>query len=278
MLSLIFIELEKIFRQKRTYIGFIAILFIVTIVQLAMYVEGESMISFFTQNLMDTFIFEGNLLNGYFVTFMLLNSMWVLMPFLVALIAGDMIAGEAHGGTLRILLSRPVSRMKLLIAKFISVIVYTFFLVLFLMFTSLLFGSLIFGTGDLIVVRSTVNIFESTDVIWRFAMAFIYGFMGMLVVASLAFLLSVFSDNSLGPIISTMALVIGFTIISNLNLSVFALIRPWIFTTYISSWSLFFDFNVDWGTALNSAIISLLHIFVFVFASIYFFSKKDILS
>ena len=278
MLTLIKIELEKTFCHRRSYIGFLAIFVIIVIVQLAMYVEGNSLLSFFIQNLKDVFLFEGNLLNGYFITFILLNSMWVLMPFLVSLIAGDMIAGEANNGTLRMILIRPVSRRNLIIAKLVAVIVYVFLIVLFLMASSLLLGQLLFGAGDLIVYHGSLNIFEESDVMWRFIMAFIYGFLGMMVVASLAFLLSVFTENSLGPIIITMALVIGFTIISNLNLELFNYIRPWVFTTYISSWSLFFDYVVDWQRAIESAIISVLHIFVFCGIAILYFNKKDILT
>lgn len=278
MLTLIKIELEKIFRQKRSYIGFVAIISIIVIVQLAMYVEGDSMLSFFIQNLKDIFLFEGNLLNGYFITFLLLNSMWVLMPFLVCLIAGDMIAGEAQNGTLRIILSRPVSRRNLIIAKLIAVVVYVFLLVLFMMVSSLFLGRLLFGTGDLMVYHESLNIFEQSDVMWRFMMAFTYGFLGMMVVASLAFLLSVFTENSLSPIIITMALLIGFTIISNLNLEIFNYIRPWVFTTYISSWSLFFDYVVDWQRAFESAVISLIHVIVFCGIAIWYFNKKDILT
>ncbi|MCD4772804.1 MAG: ABC transporter permease [Bacteroidales bacterium] len=278
MITLIKIELEKIFRRKRSYIGFASVFGIILIVQLAMYVEGDSLLNFFIQNLKDIFLFEGNLLNGYFITFMLLNSMWVLMPFLVTLIAGDMIAGEAHNGTLRIILSRPVSRKNLIIAKIIAVLVYVFLLVLFMMICSLLLGQLLFGSGDLIVYHQSLNIFEESDIMWRFMMAFTYGFLGMMVVASLAFLLSVFTDNSLSPIIITMALVIGFTIISNLNLDIFNYIRPFVFTTYISSWSLFFDYAVDWQRAIESAVISVLHIAVFCGIAICYFNKKDILS
>ena len=47
------------------------------------------------------------------------------MPLLVALIAGDSIAGEANMGTLRLSLTRPISRTQYMLVKFLASIIYT---------------------------------------------------------------------------------------------------------------------------------------------------------
>jgi ABC-2 type transport system permease protein len=278
MLSLIIIELKKVFGRRRSYIGFLAILIIVSILQLAMYVEGQTLIDLIVNNLKDTFVFEGNLLNGYFVTFLLMNNLWILMPFLVTFIAGDIVAGESHAGTLRILLTRPVSRVRVITAKYIATLSYTFLLVLFLMTVTLGFSVLVFGTGDLIVLRSTLNIFNESGVLKLFLGAFGFAFLGMTVVSSLAFLLSVINDNSIGPIIETMAIVIGFTIITNLNFEVFHLIRKCLFTTYISSWVLFFDYIPDLHKIYLSIIVCFIHILAFFSLALLIFNRKDILT
>jgi len=278
MFSLMLIELGKVFRRKRSYIGFLALLLLVSILQIAMWVEGKTLIGLVMKNLENSFILEGNLLNGYFISFMLMNSLWVLMPFLVTFVAGDSIAGEAHAGTLRILLTRPVSRPALITAKFIASVIYTFLLVIFLMAISLGAGTLVFGTGDLMVFRTELNIFPENEVLPRFLMAFGFSFLGMMVVTSLAFLFSTITDNAIGPIIGTMAIVIGFTIITNLNLEVFHVIRKFLFTTYISYWTLFFDYEPDWNQIRLSIMICLLHILIFFSAAFWIFKRKDILT
>lgn len=278
MFSLFMIELRKVFRRKRSYIGFLALLLLVSVLQVAMWVEGKTLIGMVMKNLENSFIMEGNLLNGYFISFMLMNSLWVLMPFLVTFVAGDSIAGEAHAGTLRIMLTRPVSRGALLTAKFTASVFYTFLLVLFLMAISLGVSTLVFGIGDLMVFRTALNIFPESEVLPRFLMAFGFSFLGMTVVTSLAFLLSTVTDNAIGPIIGTMALVIGFTIITNLNLEVFHVIRKFLFTTYIGSWTLFFDYSPDWGQIRLSILMCLLHILIFFSAAFWIFKRKDILT
>ena len=54
------------------------------------------------------------------------------VPLLVALIAGDMIAGEAQSGTLRMLASQPTSRTTLILAKFSASTVYVVLLLLWM--------------------------------------------------------------------------------------------------------------------------------------------------
>ncbi len=278
MLKLIIIELKKVFGRRRSYIGFLALFVIVSILQIAMKVEGQTLIDLTTQNLKENFVFEGNLLNGYFVSFMLMNNLWILLPFLVTFVAGDSIAGEAHSGTLRIMLTRPVSRLSLAGAKFIAALTYSFLLVLFLALVSLGVSSLLFGTGDLIVFRSALSILPESEVPLRFLLAFGFAFLGMAVITSLAFMMSALTDNSIGPIIGTMAIVLGFTIITNLNLEAFHLIRKFLFTTYVSSWTLFFDYNLDWRQVGISVAVCFAHILVFLGAALWIFNRKDILT
>jgi ABC-2 type transport system permease protein len=243
-----------------------------------MYVEGKTLIDMVTQSLKDTFAMEGNLLNGYFITFMLMNTLWVLLPFLVSFVAGDSIAGEAHSGTLRIMLTRPISRSSFILAKYTASIFYTFLIVLFLMVMSLGLSTLIFGTGDLMVYRTQLSIFPEEVVLPRFLMAFAYAFLGMSVVASLAFLFSTLTNNAIGPIIGTMAIVIGFTIITNLNLEAFQVIRKFLFTTYIGSWQLFFDYEPDWQQIGTSILVCFAHILIFFISALWIFNRKDILT
>ena len=76
-LSVLSIELSKIFSKGRSYIGFGAITILVPIVQAAMYSEGEAYFSLFTQGLQQQFSFTGTFLNGYLIAFIVLQSLLV---------------------------------------------------------------------------------------------------------------------------------------------------------------------------------------------------------
>ena len=279
MLTIIGIELYKIFKKWRTYIGFIAIAVLVPIIQLAMLAEGERSLDFMTRNLQQSFVFVGNLLNGYLISYIILNSLVVHIPFLIALVAGDLLAGEATAGTYRLLMTRPVSRFKIITAKFFSGIIYTNLLVLWLAIISLGLGIFIFGVGELIVIKNSgIIIFSKSDILWRFLLGYVFASLSMMVVASLAFLFSSLVENAIGPIVSTMTIIITFLIISAIDIDLFQKVKPFLFTTYMSSWRLFFDDPIDFTKILESTLILVGHIVAFFGATIYIFNKKDILT
>jgi len=111
MWKLLQIELFKIFKRPRTYIAFGAIAAIVFLIQVALKFDGKSYIDLLLSNLDGSFEmddeFKSKMLNGYLICFVILNTLLIQMPLLVALIAGDSIAGEANMGTLRLSLTKP---------------------------------------------------------------------------------------------------------------------------------------------------------------------------
>lgn len=278
MITLIRIELFKIFSRKRSYIAFIAILIIVMLTHGAVLWEGKTMLDFIFQGLADSFYLQGNLLNAYLVSYLILNFLWVHVPLLVVLVTGDLLSGEAHGGTFRLLLSRPVSRTSLVTVKYLAAFVYTLLLMVFFALLSLGLGVIFFGKGDLIVVMGAVNIIPSADVTWRFLGAFTYGLLAMTTVASLSLLISAMANNSLGPILTTMAIIMIFTLVSTLNLSAFRVVEPYFFTSYLLGWQDFFFFEVGQKAILFKALVLAGHIALFYIITVLYFRRKDILT
>jgi ABC-2 type transport system permease protein len=279
MTRLVKIELFKIFKKWRTYIGFIAIGLLVAIIQTAMYFEGQKSLDFMTRNIQESFLFVGNLLNGFFISYLILNMLAVHIPFLITLVAGDLLAGESTAGTYRILLTRPVSRLQVLSSKFIAGNIYTFSLILWLAIVSLGIGAILFGFGELIVVKSSiVVILDRNDVLWRFLLAYCFAALGMSVVCSLAFFFSSLVENAIGPIIATMAIIIVFVIVSAINIEVFKSIKPYLFTNYILSWRLIFADPINSSKLLNAILILLGHIVFLYGVTALIFKRKDILS
>lgn len=279
MITLVKIELYKIFKKWRTYIGFIAIGVLVPIIHTAMLFEGKHTIDFMTRDIQQSFVFVGNLLNGYFLSYIILASLAIHIPFLIALVAGDLLAGEATAGTYRLLLTRPISRTQIVTSKFIAAIIYTNLLILWLAFMSLVIGIIIFGTGELLVISNqAIIIFEKSDILWRFLCAYAFASLGMSVIASLAFLFSSLVENAIGPIVGTMAVIIVFLIISAIQIDFFQNIKPYLFTNYILSWRLFFDSPVDISKILEAVLILAVHIVFFYSLTLYLFKRKDILT
>jgi ABC-2 type transport system permease protein len=296
MWKLLQIELFKIFRRPRTYIAFGAVAAIVLLFQVGLKYDGKSYLDLILSNVDDSFEmsddFKTRLLNGYFVCFAILNILLIQMPLLVALVSGDAIAGEANMGTLRLSLTRPVSRVQYMLVKFGASVIYTLILLIWLAVLALFGSMLLFGTNTMVVFRSGgIEMMNSYDVLWRYVAAFGYAAVALTTVSSLAFLLSVFAENSIGPIIATMSIVIVLTILSEMNIPIYDhTVKPYLFTTHMVAWKGFFYVQSDGenrtidGTIQNlpailrSLGILVLYIILFTGAAIQVFRKKDILS
>lgn len=273
------IELFKIFKKPRTYIAFAAIAAIIFLVQLAFYMDGHKYMSIVMTSIESSFSVEGNLLNGYFIFFIILQTLLVHVPLLVSLVAGDMIAGEANMGTLRLLVTKPVSRSSLMVSKFFASCVYSIMLLTFMAVLGLLLSMLVFGTSDLMIFKSEkILLIDRGDVLWRYLAAYGFAALSMITVAALAFLLSVFAENSIGPIIAAMSVIIVLTILTTMDIPFFNNMKPYLFTNHMLNWKGFFDRPVDTGEVLKSILFLLGHIVFFVSLATYIFKKKDILS
>ena len=75
----------------------------------------------------------------------------------VAVIAGDSIAGEASGGTLRYLLVRPVGRTRLLVAKLVAVLAFLLVAVTSVAATAYVVGTHLFGSSTALTSLSGIG-------------------------------------------------------------------------------------------------------------------------
>lgn len=297
MWTLLKIELFKISKRPRTYIAFVAIAAIVAIFQFAFKADGQSYMDLVLQSVKDSFELDKmKAINGYFMCYIILNTLLIQVPILVALIAADSISGEANMGTLRLLVSKPISRTELILVKFAAATIFTLFLLLWMAVTALLVSVLIFGVDDMLIFRvkgeeSQILQITKDDVLWRYFAAFAYATVALTVIAALSLFLSIFAENSIGPIIATVCIVIVCTIISNINVPIIDKnIKPFLFTSYLVGWKGFFYIGTNaegvpvkgslenWPAIRNSLLILIGHIVVIVSASVWVFKRKDILS
>ena len=291
MWSLVAVELYKIFKRPRTYIAFGAVATLIVVIQLGLKIDGDAYAAFIMKDINDALSVDGKILNGYLICYILLQLLLVHVPLLVALIAADMLSGEANLGTLRLLYTTPYSRSQWVMAKFIAASIYTLLLLIWIAFLALFVSMWVFGTDDLFLMKSNyVVLIENQDILWRYVGAFVFASFSLLTVTSLGFLMSSLANNSIGPIVGTMSAIVFFTILSTLNIPLFNVIKPYLFTTHMNNWKEFFDLQVNanneaiQGSILNvakiknSLVVLGLHIILFVTIAIQIMKRKDILS
>jgi hypothetical protein len=279
-MTLFSLEVQKTFLRWRTYIGFAAILVAVILLEIVIKLNQDSMTHAFAGGLTLDFIVSGNIVNVWTVTAFIMNSLYIHVPFLVTLVAGDMISSEASGGTIRFILIRPPSRSKIIFSKYLTMLFYTAMLIIFMSALCIGIGLGLFGNGDLIRIQggAGIVILPASIAASRTVFAFLAAILSMSVIGSLAFLLSTLVENSVGPIIGSMAIMIVFFVIGNLPFESLAALKPYLFTTYMNIWQLFLDDPMNRADITKYASALLFHDALFFGISYYVFIRKDIKS
>ena len=281
-MKLLWFEILKTFSRWRTYISFTVIGLIVILTEVVMKLSANEIVYRMLRSFQKDFLVTGNILNAWFVTAFIMNSLHIHIPFLITLVAGDMVSSEATSGTIRFLLIRPPSRSRIITAKYLTALFYTALLVIFFALVCVSLGLLLFGSGDLIIHhygKFDIAFIAESEIPIRILFAFVAAIWSMSVVASIAFLFSTLAENSIGPIIGTMAVVIVFLVLGNLPLDFFRTLKPYLFTTYmINLWQQFLNIPIPWPEIWRSAIILGLHNAGLFLIALFVFKRKDIKS
>jgi ABC-2 type transport system permease protein len=279
MMHLVRFELIKTFTRWRTYIGFVAFGLIVPLIVAGLKLGGQhSFERHLLSLLQNDFVIGGNVLNGWFFGFFFMGALWVHIPIVLTIVAGDQIAGEGNAGTFRFLLTHAVSRSRIITAKFIVTLIYTAAMVLFIGGLTLGLSLWAFGGGDLLVIRRGILVIPEAQLPYHFLMAYGLATLAMFVVSSLCFLFSSLTDNSIGPIIATMAVIIVSILIISLPFELFQTIRPYLFLNYFDAWQKVFDDPIPWDVIRKDVAILAGFLAAFFLAALAYFSRKDILS
>jgi ABC-2 type transport system permease protein len=202
----------------------------------------------------------------------------LFMPVAVAVVAGDAVAGEAQGGTLRYVLTRPVGRTRLLVAKLISVIAFVLLAVVVVAAVGYIVGRLLLGGGDAtsVVTGISGSSLTSTELVERTLMSIGYVTLSMLSVAAIALMVSTFTDSSLGAALGALTFLIASTLL--LTLDAAASLQPYLPTRYWLSFVDLFRDPILWRDIDRGILLQGAYALVFLGASWANFTTKDITS
>jgi ABC-2 type transport system permease protein len=86
-------------------------------------------------------------------------GMMIVITIFTIIIAGDSLAGEFSSGTIKLLLIRPASRVKILVSKYISFLLFGMLLLLTLFVISIVVNGILYGFGymDLPLISMTAE-------------------------------------------------------------------------------------------------------------------------
>lgn len=166
--------------------------------------------------------------SGLYVPFVaLLAEITMFLPVAMAMLSGDAIAGEAHTGTLRYVLTVPVSRTRLLLTKFTALCLGAAVGVAVVALTGLAAGGLLVGGDSILTMSGTTLGVGGT--LGRLAWAAVFVWTGMVALAGIGLFVSTLTEQPVAVTVLVVVLVSAMWIIGNIpQLEVLA---PWLVTT-----------------------------------------------
>ncbi|SBT48604.1 ABC transporter permease [Micromonospora auratinigra] len=209
-----------------------------------------------------------------FTLFTILVSSSFLLVVVVALFCGDTVASEASWGSLRYLLAIPVPRARLLTVKLVVALAYSALAMVLLAGTALLAGTLRYGWSPL---RSQVAAeLAPAEGLVRLLAVLGYLAVVMLVVAGLAFLLSVTTDAALGAVGGAVLLWILSSILD--QITALGGLRALLPTHYSSAWLGLLSTPPQTDDVVRGAISAVAYATLFWGLAFWRFTRKDVTS
>ena len=247
-------ELRKLFARPRTYMGYGAFLAMELIIVLVYKVtDGQH----YMRKLMERNGYESNFyFSSLTLTFMvMLLSMFLLGSIFFALVGGDVVAKESEDGNLRLVLARPVSRLRVLLLKYAAIAIYTFSFVFFVGVTCYLMAVATVGwEGGLFVMEPKMKVFavypEWGEGIARLALGATGIGVSMITLSSLAFMFSCFRIKPAAATILTLAILFVDMILQNFPF--FQPYEQWFITWRMSCWVYLFETDISWPKIVQS--------------------------
>ncbi len=197
--------------------------------------------------------------NGVFLTFIALSLLLILvLPVVVAIVAGDSIAGEAGYGTLRYLLAVPAGRTRLLLVKYAMIVVWSATATFLVSVVALIVGVALFPAGPVTLLSGTTVSLGAGLV--RVLLVTLYVCAAMAAAGAIGLAISTFTEHAIGAIAALVLLVVASEVVD--GIPQFAAVAPYLPTHWWNSFDALLRTPVDtttmWHGLLSFAIYAVL--------------------
>jgi len=269
-MTLLHLELAKILRQKRTYLGWVGLVLVPVIVIVAGALQKPR-----AQDPGEPPFVAHVSHNGLLV---MLSALIALASFLLPIIAAmggaSSVASEAEGGTLKTWLARPVSRTSVLLTKWAMAVLYALAGAALVAVVSLVVGAAAFGLHPLVTLSGTT--LSAPHALALISVAYLLVVAGAVCSLTIALFISTLTNSSLTA--ATIAIAV-FTVLTILNVfTVFDFMKPYTYSSYRLVFYDLFRYPIYWRPVREAIVVYAVTVGVVLFAAWAVFERKDVLS
>ncbi len=146
--------------------------------------------------------------NGVFLAFLsLVLMMTLILPLVIAVVAGDSVAGEAGRGTLRYLLTVPAGRTRLLAVKYVTIIIFCVAGCLLIAAVAVAAGAALFPVGPVTLLSGTSISLPAG--LLRLVVVALYVAAAMASLGAIGMAISTFTEHSIAAMATLLILTVG---------------------------------------------------------------------
>ncbi|HEV3382790.1 MAG TPA: ABC transporter permease subunit [Trebonia sp.] len=213
--------------------------------------------------------------NGVFLTFIALTLLLILfLPMVVAVVAGDSVAGEAGYGTLRYLLAVPAGRTRLLAVKFVTISAYAVCATFIVTVVALLAGVILFPVGPVTLLSGTSV--SLADGLLHVFYVTLYVSAAMIAVGAIGLAVSTFTEHAIGAIAAILVLIVASEVVD--QVPQFAVAGPYLPTHWWTSFDALLRTPVDTTTLWHGLLSFLVYAVIFCAIAWARFTSSDVTS
>ncbi len=202
------------------------------------------------------------------------TSQLVVIPLVIAIVAGESLSAEASYGTLRYLLLSPISRTRLLVVKSFAVLCYAVIACLFMVFVGVVFGAILFPVGNVITLSGTSV--PLLDGILRVIGMGLLAAISTFSIVAIGIFASTLTDSAIGAAAITFGATVVIVILNNIPELV--QVAPLMFSNYWASGADLFRSPITYHFIIKNLIEQLGWMTIFFLGAWARFSTKDISS
>ena len=262
-------ETIKLLRSRRPLVALAALVLFIVLMLMGFYTYADNETggrAEFRYTFESSSYFNGLLFALYAFYFAVL----IVLPIFAAAEGGAQLTSESAGGTIQLLLARPISRSRIFMTKLSTAVLYLAVLAGAFLAMTLLVGLLAVGWGDLHiypgVLQMTANpqYLSQKEALQAFFLAWPAAGVALMPALAMSFMVSVWVKNSINAVAASVAIYLVLYVISEIHF--FMELRPYLFTTYVGYWRGLFREQVIWSDLLQDG--AKLLAFTFAFLSI----------
>jgi ABC-2 type transport system permease protein len=250
-------ELWKLFAKKRTYIGF-GVFLVAQNAMLLMFHFGRSWRSYYERMLSGNgYMIEDYISALTIALIMLLPQILLLMPLYTGLIGGDLMAKEAEDGTLRMILCRPVSRLRLLLVKWLAGVVFSVVQVAALGVMALVFARLWFPWRGMFVMipdpEHVFSILTALQGLKLYAASHLFLAINASTMMTIAFTFGCFNMKPAAATVLALSFLLLNLVLE--NIPALSEYRPYMLLHHFRAWVSVYGQPIDWARIAGSLVV-----------------------